>query len=966
MNKYNQIIEDQSDIRELVVASAVAPMADIDPSINDLFGPPPYAMRFDGFDYAIVDGDGSVSPLPLFTQLDEDDRVDGLGVRVTMASITSFFDAIQNYSVLPDLEVLEHPVEKVFFSRNELSQCDLVNDALFEEELVTVIFKEKLEEMQDDYTMDQLSEIMAVIEPQLDDIVSKGIVAALYAFGSVEEIFDNFELIQSLSYLNIMNTIPAFLDSVADDLFGEDDEDENEDDEDTSANIFSMSGGEPEHGQVDLNDILALDLEERLDKYPLWAAIFHDDNEEGYKIAVDTVDRWKEDVNTRICAGETYDIPPIAIAAQFGSDYLKLLVENGADVNATNSDGMSAITFAAQVNSPEACKYLVSQGAKLNTVPSGEGGSSPLMQALENESEELLELFIDAGADIDWQNNLGWTVLKSAVKRGNQIFLDRLLAAGAKTDIYDYEGYVALHNASIDANMGILKSLISAGADVNLPIEGGEENDDNGRTALHEACINGNIAVIECLLNSGAKVRRGGQGIEIDPVLLAIGSTTDLEAIEIFDLFVKHGWRPNIVSLYWLANQAVETIKTFLPKMAAELKEDYPKEFFKVVLSALASEDEDGGNEKRILLKDSGFEFSDEEIAATDSKDLFGLYEPDFWPLLELSICGVWEGSPLAWKHEIPGWSVSEGLNVNDPVMSSVLAGLNCNQKLAVYIALDGGSKLIREHLASDTEIDPNFVIGEGDYDLLMIAAANSRADIVDDLITMGANPAYCRGDGGTALMDAAWKNDIDLAKKLLNAGANINAAGNNNRTAVLVAVPHDDFEMLRFLVSRGADLSIVLDNGQGTVSMALDANDPLEVAKELISLGADPLALNSEGYSSLAELAAEHGSSGFISLMSELGVFTQAVSIGSLESLSWMDDMDLFPKLDTDLLEDLLKIADKREDIDDDDKEEIVALLEVALKERKKAQKKTAKKASKKSSEKSKKKTGVKPRESS
>ena len=55
---------------------------------------------------------------------------------------------------------------------------------------------------------------------------------------------------------------------------------------------------------------------------------------------------------------------PLHKAAQFGYiSIIQLLIENGADVNASNSEGETALHYAMKKNNAELEEYLRNQGA---------------------------------------------------------------------------------------------------------------------------------------------------------------------------------------------------------------------------------------------------------------------------------------------------------------------------------------------------------------------------------------------------------------------------------------------------------------------------------------------------------------------------------------------------------------------------------------------------------------------------
>lgn len=74
-------------------------------------------------------------------------------------------------------------------------------------------------------------------------------------------------------------------------------------------------------------------------------------------------------------------------------------------------------------------------------------GSTPLHKAAFKGDQAIVQLFLDAGADINAADNEGATVLHKAAFKGNSAIMSILLERGAKMDIRDKLGGTALYNA---------------------------------------------------------------------------------------------------------------------------------------------------------------------------------------------------------------------------------------------------------------------------------------------------------------------------------------------------------------------------------------------------------------------------------------------------------------------------------------------------------------------------------------
>ncbi len=111
----------------------------------------------------------------------------------------------------------------------------------------------------------------------------------------------------------------------------------------------------------------------------------------------------------------------------------------------------------------------------------------------------------------------------------------------------------------------------------------------------------------------------------------------------------------------------------------------------------------------------------------------------------------------------------------------------------------------------------------------LMFAASGGSLEMVDALLNAGADPNIAGSDPGfegwTALMYAAeglTKEALDIVDRLLTAGAELNAQTEDGRTALMLAADRGDLaaDCLQRLLKLGADPA--LPNAQGDTALAI------------------------------------------------------------------------------------------------------------------------------------------------
>jgi len=134
----------------------------------------------------------------------------------------------------------------------------------------------------------------------------------------------------------------------------------------------------------------------------------------------------------------------------------------------------------------------------LNTMDMALLDQQLLVAAEEGNSERIVEL-LDAGANIEATNILGWTALHIAASKGHEICVEMLLSHGANIETTNDYGNTALHFAAFNGHIACVEMLLSHGASI-------EATNNNGDTALHLAAFKGHEICVELLLSYGANV----------------------------------------------------------------------------------------------------------------------------------------------------------------------------------------------------------------------------------------------------------------------------------------------------------------------------------------------------------------------------------------------------------------------------------------------------------------------------
>jgi len=160
--------------------------------------------------------------------------------------------------------------------------------------------------------------------------------------------------------------------------------------------------------------------------------------------------------------GTKIDNSPLFLAISFRHfRILNILLENKANVNITGPLGETPLMLALfYKDSKDYIRTLLEAGADINAKSSG--GTSVLMTAAEYADVEVLDMLLNKKPDVNHINEKGITALM--VASNNADVVKRLLKAGAQLENKDVYGETAVFHAIREHRLEKLKTLIQAGA----------------------------------------------------------------------------------------------------------------------------------------------------------------------------------------------------------------------------------------------------------------------------------------------------------------------------------------------------------------------------------------------------------------------------------------------------------------------------------------------------------------------
>jgi ankyrin repeat protein len=316
---------------------------------------------------------------------------------------------------------------------------------------------------------------------------------------------------------------------------------------------------------------------------------------------------------------------------------------------------LTALIYAARANSLETIKVLLDQGADINQT--SVYGWSPLLVATQNRYYKLASYLLDKGADPNLANKGGWTPLYLATDNRNIEGGDYPVR---QTDMNDLEFIQLLLNKGADVNARMIDSTETRTVFTNQWL------DERGATAFLRASQSGDLPLMKMLLARGADPRIATT-LNVNALQVASGigwvegitfEHSPEQTLEAVRLLLDLGLDPNVqaltgrVALHGAAHKgATEVVKLLVaagarmdirdwgntdnrgsPELAAHtwLPVDYADGLVRVGVQSAIGHPETG-RVLRQLMKQAGLN-APEEGRTLDSICIVEVCSPDYMP----------------------------------------------------------------------------------------------------------------------------------------------------------------------------------------------------------------------------------------------------------------------------------------------------------------------------------------------
>lgn len=541
---------------------------------------------------------------------------------------------------------------------------------------------------------------------------------------------------------------------------------------------------------------------------------------------------------------------PVADAAMRGDiEEIRSLIDTGADVDAPQGDGMTALHWAAEAGTLDMARVL-----------------------------------LEAGANTDLSTRNGaYVPLHLAARAGHDAVVELLLAAGADASATTTSGSAtALHLAAAAGNARSVQALLQHGAEVDV------RESEWGQTPLMFAAARGRLPVVEALLGQGADPSITTAVVNI-PARAGVDDAAGEVRDSILDGFrAKHAagnlnWRPTSQQVQAAVQAAQLTQRTLEDAEEHEEEFDPQSEDFLGYtglvgthggMTALLHAIREGYSDVAIALVDGGADVNQLSDGDRTSPLLMATINGHF----DLALALLERGADPALASEAGATPLFSALNTHwapkarypqqlafqqqdatylDVMRATLEAGADPNVRLDQHlwymsytfdllrVNVAGATPFWRAAYATDVEAMELLMAHGADPDLPTVKPTERRrrggGEEPEDHSGLppvpvggpGVGPihaasgvGYGEGFAGNAHRHApnGW---LPAVKYLIEvAGADVNARDHNGFNAIHHAAARGDNELIRYLVEQGADVMAVSRRGQTTVDMA---NGPVQ-----------------------------------------------------------------------------------------------------------------------------------------
>jgi len=520
------------------------------------------------------------------------------------------------------------------------------------------------------------------------------------------------------------------------------------------------------------------------------------------------------DVNAKDEKGRT----ALHIAVKWShTDLVKLLINNGADVNATNKLGDTSLIEAAKENNKDVVALLVDAGSDIDA-QQGLFLNTSLHWAAEKGHKPVVQLLIESGASVDSKNRRGETPVDLAIKRGYRDIIELLTSKGAD---------VTLHLAALRGDLEKVRSLIAEGTDVN-------DEDAEGHTAFHMAAGRGHINVVRFLLAKGADPDSRERVSGATPLNLAV----EMGQKDMAELLLSRGAdvnarckQINITPLQVAASQGNIDMAALLIARGADVNTRYESNWHKSDWTPLRYAIQGCNTEMIQLLIDNGarLDVTDRRGRSLATVAMYNEDREIVELLLAVGADVTIQLAAFVGDMEKIKNLIDEGVDIN---LQNEIGYTPLH-----YAAMAGNTQVVELLITEGARIDINSSedFKRKVYSPLHLAVNYGRTEVVRLLISKSADVEIKDAGDCTPLHQAAYMGHKDIVEILLAADAQVDAQNRENHTSLYSAARAGQPDIVELLLNNGADINVGYV-GQKIVLVDMTNKNPRKNAEQLVA----------------------------------------------------------------------------------------------------------------------------------
>ena len=494
---------------------------------------------------------------------------------------------------------------------------------------------------------------------------------------------------------------------------------------------------------------------------------------------------------------------------------VKSLLDNNVDPNIKNKNKITSLHYVC--NNPEVTdntgsstrraeeiiELLLEHGADINIEDSV--GKTPLHYAASTNMDRLapfVQFILDNGADIDAQDISLETPLHEAVN-GSTAIIELLLSSGANPNIKNinghssqkaaefkgnkdklalfakFKGIGSIHNAAEHGVLDKIRSLIEQGTDVN-------SLNENGFAALQIATWSEQLEAVKLLIELGADVNLATKN-NITPLHYAVDKNNIniakllLENNASVDIATETGTNVTGQSFAWNRLVIYDTIMELYPEANPKYRN------FNTL--------EDIRKQARIDARKEKHKYfhHDVEIWINDSKSKLheAVYRGDKSQIIKLLSNGA----------DINGYDAEGSTPLN--------CAINIDNEEMFNLLLKKGADINK--------------LNKSGTGLIHTAAKKGRVELIELLLKNSIDVNQKAKNGQSAFHFAVGFDLDDTMQTLMENGADINAADNEGKTPLMYAIKRMELNQIWFLLKNGADINHVDNKGNNIINVVFE-----------------------------------------------------------------------------------------------------------------------------------------------